>query len=402
MTLLPSDSLDLAILLWKKKKDEDVGEFRVKVSIPDDWDFDEIELKLNNADLLVSVPNRQQRELEFRLPSRFFTSMDGLVSTSKRRVFPPERFYLADCDYLYSEICQQTPEIVLYYFDATKLYSILSDAANYTATMGDTRTLIFLQKEKLEITPDYTTSDLQALPNLDAFRNDFIYSDTHKEQKFTIIRTVISEIFKDRVRVPFSELLCRYNDFIDKVNSSYQLYVSEFSFQKVKAEIEKEKLDAIVKLNKVFSDIQNQLLAVPAALLLVGSQLERTNHWSGKNLTIWLGSLIFAILMALLVRNQRHTLCAVKQEIDQQWIQIKGKYSSIADLFEDSYNQIEKRYKHQQMLIKIISLMVAISLAVSTCMLLFFSVPYNIMVDSLKFGITLSVPISLLLIILGL
>lgn len=114
-------------------------------------------------------------------------------------------------------------------------------------------------------------------------------------------------------------------------------------------------------------------------------------NWTIKNLSIWLGFFIFAILMSLLVRNQRHTLKAVKQEIDQQWQQIKGRHALVADRFDSSYKELDKRYKQQERLIGTVSFLVAISLAASTGMLLWYSVPKNLMIESIEWGVLFSV-----------
>src|SRR5690606_22892972 len=108
-------------------------------------------------------------------------------------------------------------------------------------------------------------------------------------------------------------------------------------FQKVKAEVEREKLEFTTRLNKIFSDIQNQLLAIPAAMILVGGQMKQVNAFSLSNILIWLGSLVFSILMLLLIRNQRNTLAAIKNEIDHQWELIGGSHQAVSGLFEKSY-----------------------------------------------------------------
>ncbi|MDR7375473.1 hypothetical protein J2X19_000131 [Rhodoferax ferrireducens] len=43
-----------------------------------------------------------------------------------------------------------------------------------------------------------------------------------------------------------------------------------------------------MKLNKTLSEIQNQLLAMPVALVLVGGQMAPDTGLSIKNLVIWL------------------------------------------------------------------------------------------------------------------
>lgn len=71
------------------------------------------------------------------------------------------------------------------------------------------------------ITPDYTIEDICELPKVDAFKTDFISTDTHKEQKLTIVRTVLLELFKGRTHAKFSELLRQFDDFMERLNCSY-------------------------------------------------------------------------------------------------------------------------------------------------------------------------------------
>lgn len=389
---LPTDPLELAILLHKNLLQVVMHGRQVTGKLPAELVFAEVESALDTAGLLVA-PNERQYSVEFSLPADFFRSLEELLEAPGRRTLPPSRFYLADENCLYEGDASGLTQSARHYLAAAELYSLLGKAANHQGGVGSAKSLIFLHKEKIELTPDYTLSDLRELQGIADFQSDFIESTTHKEQKQTIIKTVLLEMFTGRGRVPFAELLVQFTDFMEKVHASYQLYVSEFSFQKVKEQIEKEKLDAIVKLNKVFSDIQNQLLAVPAALILAGGQMENSHDWTGKNVLIWLGILVFAIFMTLLVRNQRHTLHAVKQEIDQQWEQIRGKYHSVADRFQASYKQLGKRYHHQEMLIKVVSMLVALALAVTTYMLLHFSVPEPLMIDSLQWGLAGGTPL---------
>jgi hypothetical protein len=393
MTPLPTDPLELAILLHKHVQQIEIHGRRIEAQLPPTFDFASVESALDAADLLVSS-DELQRKVEVEVPRTFFWSLDELVSTGERRTSPPATFYLADIDYLYDGSQTNVPAPLRHYLEATQFYALLGKAADHIGGVGSTKTLVFLQTEKLEIVPEYSVDDLAELQQVTVFKTDFILTETHKEQKATIVRTVLMDMFKRQARVRFAELLWRFSEFMEKLDSSYQLYVSEFSFQKVKAEIEKEKLDATTKLNKVFSDIQSQLLAVPAALILVGGQMENRGGWESKNVAIWLGCLVFAIMMTLLVRNQRHTLNAVKQEIDQQWQQIKGKYHSVADRFEASYTQLDRRYRHQRWLIRVISFLVAVSLAVSTVMLLRFSVPGSLMWESLMWGIAAATPLA--------
>jgi hypothetical protein len=372
MNPLSADSLELTILLYKCLQDRQLGDGQMSGRIGQNINFDALRTELDSAKLLISA-NATARTVECYLAKGFFTSLDDLLTAPARRITSPSRFYLADSDSLYAGDAVILPSEVQHYLAAVKLYTLLEKACDHHGGMGDARTLIFLHKEKIEITSQYSVADLHELLSLSAFEAEFIVSETHQEQKRTILKIVLLELFSGRKRLPFSELLNRFDEFIDKVRASYQLYVAEFSFQKVKAEVEKEKLDALVKLNKVFSDVQGQLLAVPVALVLVGGQMEDKGIWTSKNILIWLGALVFAILMDLLIRNQRHTLKAVKHEIDQQRLLIESKYQTIAPRFAAIYCEIEERHVHQQWLIKVVDALVAFSLGITTGLLLLFS-----------------------------
>lgn len=351
MSPLPTNPLGLTILLFKNMQEHEVSGGQLSGRVGQHIDFEVLSLALDQAGLLISA-SPPARTLECHVPKGFFTSLDDLLAAPARRIVSPSRFYLADSDSLYSGDAATLPSAAKHYLAATKLYGLLAKEADHHGGVGDARTLVFLHKEKIEITPHYTLADLHKLGDVSAFEAEFIANETHQEQKRTILKTVLLELFSGHKKLPFSELLNRFDEFLDKMRASYQLYVAEFSFQKVKAEVEKEKLDAMLKLNKVFSDIQSQLLAVPVALVLVGGQMEEKGVWVSKNILIWVGALIFSILMDLLVRNQRHTLTAVKNEIDQQHQQIVSKYKAIAPRFESIYREIEDRYAHQKWLIR--------------------------------------------------
>jgi len=372
MTTLPNDDLELAAVLYKHMLNREFSNGIVTGTLDSSLDFDDVVQRLGDK---VRSQNPATKRLEWHPPKgRFFNSLDDVLTAPARRIAPPERFYLIVTDQIYRADQDDLPVEIRNYFTAAKLYSLLMTVADHHGgASADAKTLIFLNGGKVEITPQYSVADLHELGRLDDFEREFIVSDAHKDQKQTIIKTVLAELFTGRNKFPFSELLARFDDFFGRVQSNYQLYVAEFSFHKVKDEVEKEKLDAMIKLNKVFSDIQNQLLAIPVALVLVGGQMEDKGSWTSKNILIWIGVLVFSILMSLLVSNQRNTLKAVKDEIDQQKRQIETKYRSIAARFNEVYEEIDRRHLVQKRLILVVDVLVAISFLITTGMLLLLS-----------------------------
>lgn len=372
---LPDDPLELLALLCKHMQSLvlEAGEFE---GVLDEFeDFDVISHRLESMQLLGSA-DPTSRKIEGRLPPGFFLTMQEFLEAPRRRWERPTRFYIHDLDLLvqHDTPTESFPEAVRHYVQAARLFGFLLKAADHIGGVAGDKTCVFLLSSgKIEIRCDYGCRDLIELEGLDAFEAEFIKSELHGAQKRVIIKTALGELFAGASRVPFSAVLCHFANLVDKVRAGYDLYMAEFSFQKVKETIEKEKLDAMVKLNKVFSDIQNQLLAVPAALVLVGSQMQDNAGWSLKNVLIWCGALVFALLMDLLIRNQRHTLSAVKDEIEQQRKQLETKYKNLMGRFNTTYQEINKRHIHQTRLIVTIDALVGVSFLGASVMLLWYS-----------------------------
>jgi hypothetical protein len=205
MSLPLSDNLDLAILLYKSMQNRAISNGQMRGTVSQDSEFQDFKSRLEAANLLITTDART-RTLECHLPGSFFQSLDDVLRSPARRISPIQRFYLADSDCLYEGDETKLLPLAQYYMAATKLYSLLGKAADHQGGVGDRKTLIFLHKEKIEITPEYGVADLQELTNLNSFESEFIASNTHRDQKQTIIKTALLELFSGRSKLPFSEL----------------------------------------------------------------------------------------------------------------------------------------------------------------------------------------------------
>ena len=66
------------------------------------------------------------------------------------------------------------------------------------------------------------------------------------------------------------------------------------------------------------------------------------------------GSLIFAILMCFLLRNQRQTLDVIGIEILRQKTKLEKEHASIAKNFVDTFKSLSERYKTQRKILWVI------------------------------------------------
>lgn len=336
--------------------------------LPEEQDFSAACARLEEMDLLEeSIPS--SRDIGVRMPHSsqgfFAANISGLVKANQAKV--PDNFYVANIDYYsHKMIDGDVPLEINGYYDVLKFGGILKNIADHEhrATDGLTH-LIFLSDKKTTVVLDYECCNMQPVNGLDEFKREFCDSEQHVDQKNSIIKSSLNELLVSIDRhdhCKLSEVLSKFDIFVDKVRSSYELYISEFSFKKVRQEVEKEKLEFVVKINKVFSDIQNHLLAVPAALIFVGSKLESKDPFSNENILLLFGMFVFTVFMDLLVRNQISTLHALKDEIALQWKKIEDEHKSISKHFEDIYESLKIRLGHQRRLVRIVDFFVGASL----------------------------------------
>ncbi|WP_018416152.1 hypothetical protein [Teredinibacter turnerae] len=366
------DELETAVRVYRLLEERGSNGRSVYGVLPDDL-YGECKAALGESSLLLEVDD-ENRKVEFSLPmsnaSVFAFDLAELLRAPSRMLRCPEKFYLADIDYFFVGVDSSTPEIVKAYIDVSMFASALNRLADYSLPLIPRA--IFLQGEKLELSLSYDVSNISKLDALGDFLRNFVEADIHQEQKAIIIKGVLLEMQKTNKidRLTISCLAKRFSEFTQRVNSNYQLFVSEFSFDKIKEQVEKERLEFTLKLNKVFSEMQNQLLAIPIALVLAGGQMRESDGFSYVNLSIWWGLLTFGMFMSLLIRNQSSTLQAIKLEIDAQWESMRAKHYSVASRLDEHYYHLGYRRKMQRYFLSIVSFLVSISVAVSTFLLL--------------------------------
>jgi hypothetical protein len=369
--MIPNESLRLTAELYSKLQGCTVDDRCFYGQLSEEMDFSAVEADLDRLELLESS-NPQTRQLDVRMPAKpgafFAVDLAGLINAHSLEC--PRRFYIASLDYYHerdAEAATATPDSIAGYLDTLDLITVLRGLAEHEYVASDGHlNLVYLKDRKVTLALDYDADILKPLEGLPDFKQHFIDSKQHHEQKHTIIKTALIEVLETKHNgstYRLTDLLEQFDLFVQKVTQGYELYVSEFSFKKVRHEVEKEKLEFIFKLNKVFSDIQNQLLAVPLALVLVGSQMELSSALSTKNLFIMAGMLAFTIFMDLLIRNQMNTLDAIDDEVEHQWNKITHEHKAIANRFSDIYGKIEVRLKHQRRLVRIVDAIVSLSFA---------------------------------------
>lgn len=111
---------------------------------------------------------------------------------------------------------------------------------------------------------------------------------------------------KEPDRFPF--LIQNFADYNDKAQSTYNFYLRNFSYNKLKVELDSKALEFNQKLQAVINDSQTKLIAIPTALVFALSTLDYENVNSLKNYLLIIGLIIFCIFIQIFINNQKSSL----------------------------------------------------------------------------------------------
>lgn len=150
----------------------------------------------------------------------------------------------------------------------------------------------------MKIPVSYDIENLNVL-NTDLVNRLFsmLTDDMHREQKLTILGNSVKSLCENTPKSSsFKYLLINILQLIENFEKGYKVFVSGFSYEKVVDQLRTAKVEEMGKIHKTFSDIQNHILGIPVATVIVATQLKSTEIFDGQaviNTAIMFGSIIF-------------------------------------------------------------------------------------------------------------
>lgn len=285
----------------------------------------------------------------------FAPSVAALLQHPGARVKEPSRYF----------VDRQTsqPEALAKYRDVLRLVSVLREAAAFLDEVQ--AELVFVSKGKFAIPVVYNATDLDAL-DVSALNGliEAFAGDLHRDQKLAILAEVVVEMVANQQPCDrFRTLLLDIPKLLERVQRGYRLFASSFSYEKIRNEVEEARVKYTAKIHDVLSAIQNQMLGIPVATIVVATQIKSTEvmdaiFWG--NLSVVVGCWIFVILADTLIRNQAKTLDVLSDEIERQNSVLHKQYSDCAELMEDVFNSLNDRVERQRLNLRWVRFVLAV------------------------------------------
>ncbi|WP_333724624.1 hypothetical protein [Acinetobacter sp. AOR34_HL] len=206
----------------------------------------------------------------------------------------------------------------------------------------------------------------------------FKHQDMHREAIINLMCKEVAAFVKDQTEdFRFSYLIRNINPLITNINHSYQSYVEDYTFDKVRKEYNEKKTEYIKKLNDTFDSVATKMFAIPAGIWFATAQMkvigEPSNYLFTKNFIVLMTVLCMVLIMILNILGQRSTVTQMNSEYSQVFDALKSKFEEEESQINKIKSEIDQRYN--KILTNIsISVIVCVALAIYTSVLFFQSI----------------------------
>jgi hypothetical protein len=237
---------------------------------------------------------------------RYYEDIDALINANEFSV--PGTFYVRGLQYLHPTGTANS--MLQAYFAIVELAECITALALFKA--DDNGRTIYLMQDKSAVALPliYDKSVLErAYPDLNHIKSFVTEIEGHSERKKIYVKELIDFLNEEKVEsLRFEHLFKNFNDFYQKCEAAYAFFLSDFSYSKLKLELESAILDYSKNIRAIINDSQTKLIAIPAAFIVASSQLELNKSVSLKNILIIISSFVFSVLIEIFIRNQESSL----------------------------------------------------------------------------------------------
>lgn len=268
----------------------------------------------------------------------------GLIRSPGARMEEPARFYLAAPAYAPGDA--HVPDVVARYRKVLAVVGLFGQAASLVdATKSE---LVFVRDGRTVLPIRFDETDLSALDEAAADRLLAMFADDlHRDQKCSILFEALVDLCRaggseGRFRLALRGL----GDLADRVADGYRLFASSFSYGKIKGELEDARIDYTQKIHKTIVDIQNQLLGIPVATIVVASQMKAPTACGPElwvNRAVLVGAWIFVLMLLVAIINQWLTLNVIGDEIERQRSTLQRDFASVSADFVGTFTKLKRR-----------------------------------------------------------
>lgn len=286
--------------------------------------------------------------LEFSLTSLlskgFYCNVDIFLKWNYYE-FPEREVYI----YELKNYLAETENFKDEYNSIINLVKQIKEISKYSYQDDELLNSIIVREEKsLFLILKYSYDDLKSIDSekvslIESFI-DILKSHITMDKKNIYLNQLVDFLHKEEEQTRFSYLIRNFDKYINKSSATYNYYLRDFSYNKLKIELDSKALEFSQKLQSVINDSQTKLIAIPTALVFVLSTLDYENIDAIKNYLALVGLILFCIFIQIFINNQKSAIAFIEENINYY----KGTFKDDINELKESFKKVELE-KNKQM-----------------------------------------------------
>lgn len=164
-------------------------------------------------------------------------------------------------------------------------------------------------------------------------------------------------------------------NILDRAQQDHSLYLERFSFEDLLKNFDEKRLKFVGDLNQILASIQTALIGVPIGFFLIAEKFKPTSGFTGQNIVLAAGGLVFFLLVLLLTLNQGKTLRAVKLALTDFETEQKRKVTDKSDRLQNLLATTWSQYGRVRWLLWAVRFLLLLFSAIIVAALLWCSIP---------------------------
>ncbi|AVJ56740.1 hypothetical protein C5610_10865 [Idiomarina sp. OT37-5b] len=292
----------------------------------------------------------------------FYNSFSQLL-TNRKTLFKgdiPETYYISQDDLLVEPNHKGPKSTRL--ASICKLISLLSEIAHYhdEKTHAETYQLVFVINDTSKngyhpvvLETRFEEDDLDGeeldLRTLSVIVDSEKSAESHAQEKASMFRLCLAETIEATPKEinTFKYVLNTWEELLRKYKQNFDIYISGFSFSKLRNELAKAEVEIANSLSRVLSDVTGKLFSIPIsfAALLTMKKLDSV----GEGALFVSGALLVSLIISGLVRNQlllKNNIDASQRMVFNQFEQKREDYpQDLKNCLDEAKMTIDKQSK---------------------------------------------------------
>jgi hypothetical protein len=290
----------------------------------------------------------------------YYESFDEFIAFNKYGLKYQE-FYIFDMDY-HHKISNESEKINTF-LELQNIISFLKELSTYDKETNGLLELFFHKPDKIcSVIIDYSPSDIQNI-TVDKSLSDLskhVFEKSDQEVRRKLFTNEMINLLSVE-GIDFENILKYWNTICNSYRNSFQIYLSEFSFEKIKTSSQEYFHELTDRIYSTINKFSAYILAIPVAYILI----IRFFDFDGKSFAkdtflVIIGVLYFVVIWFVLLNNLSKAFNAIENDISKFLKRIKNEahLSEITDSLNNQKNKLIPSQKRKIWLVRIVCLII--------------------------------------------